>query len=134
MSQIDLTPEKDGGVLKEIIKEGVGDLTPMNGCEVKVHYVGTLKDGTKFDSSRDRNKPFKFKLGSGTVIKAWEFGVASMKKDEIAMLKCDPKYAYGKAGSPPKIPPDATLNFEVSRLIDAIYYSRQTSAILESFV
>lgn len=116
MSQIDLTPDKDGGVLKKIIKEGVEDLTPMNGCEVKVHYVGTLQDGTIFDSSRDRNKPFKFKLGSGTVIKAWEIGIASMKKNEIAMLTCAPKYAYGEAGSPPKILPNATLNFEVSRL------------------
>lgn len=115
MAEIDLSPAQDRGVLKEIIKEGEGDLTPMNGCKVKVHYTGTLLDGTKFDSSRERDKPFKFNLGSGSVIKAWDIGVASMKKGEIAMLTCAPEYAYGKNGSSPLIPPDATLKFEVSK-------------------
>lgn len=115
MAEIDLSPAKDGGVLKEIIKEGVGDLTPMNGCKVKVHYTGHLLNGTKFDSSRDRDKPFKFNLGSGNVIKGWDIGVATMKKGEISMLTCGPEYAYGKNGSPPLIPADATLKFEVSR-------------------
>jgi len=76
-----------------------------------------LLDGTKFDSSRDRNEPFVFTLGMGQVIKGWDQGVATMKKGEIALLTCKSEYAYGKSGSPPKIPPDATLNFEVE-LID----------------
>ena len=110
---IDISPEKDEGVLKEILKEGEGEETPFTGCNVKVHYTGTLLDGTKFDSSKDRNEPFEFELGQGSVIKAWDIGVATMKKGEIAMLTCASKYAYGKPGSPPKIPPDATLKFEV---------------------
>ncbi|XP_012218619.1 FK506-binding protein 59 isoform X2 [Linepithema humile] len=116
MAEIDLSPAQDRGVLKEIIKEGTGDETPTNGCKVKVHYIGTLLDGTKFDSSKDREKPFKFDLGRGSVIKAWDIGVATMKKGEIAILTCAPEYAYGKNGSPPSIPPDATLKFEVELL------------------
>lgn len=61
----DISPKKDEGVLKEIIQEGVGDELPPNGCNVNVHYTGTLLDGTKFDSSRDRNQPFSFELGKG---------------------------------------------------------------------
>lgn len=110
---VDISPAKDGGVMKEILKEGEGDETPKAGCKVHVHYTGTLLDGTKFDSSKDRNKPFCFNLGKGEVIKAWDIGVASMKKGEIAMLTCASEYAYGKRGSPPTIPADATLKFEV---------------------
>ncbi|XP_076302939.1 peptidyl-prolyl cis-trans isomerase FKBP4-like, partial [Lasioglossum baleicum] len=112
MTVIDISPDKDGGVLKEIIKEGIGDETPSNGSKVTVHYTGTLLDGTKFDSSRDRNEPFQFKLKRGAVIKGWNIGVATMKKGEIAILTCAPEYAYRKNGSPPKIPPNATLKFE----------------------
>jgi FKBP-type peptidyl-prolyl cis-trans isomerase len=62
---VDISPDKDGGILKEIIKEGTGFETPAQGNKVFVHYVGTLTDGTKFDSSRDRGKPFDFNLGKG---------------------------------------------------------------------
>lgn len=110
---VDISPKNDGGVLKEILKEGEGDELPASGNKVSVHYTGTLLDGTKFDSSKDRNEPFTFTLGQSQVIKAWDIGVATMKKGEVAMLTCDAKYAYGKMGSPPKIPPDATLKFEV---------------------
>ncbi|XP_074096139.1 FK506-binding protein 59kD isoform X1 [Cotesia typhae] len=113
---VDISPNNDGGVLKEILKEGVGEEVPAPGSKVKVHYTGTLLDGTKFDSSKDRGEPFEFDLGEGRVIKAWDIGVATMKKGEVAMLTCDAKYAYGKAGSPPTIPPDATLKFEVEVL------------------
>lgn len=116
LNPLDVSPEQDGGVLKRIIKEGVGAEHPPNGCRVQVHYVGTLLDGTKFDSSRDRGEPFEFNLGQKSVIKAWEIGVATMKKGEIAVLTCAPDYAYGKTGSPPTIPGDATLKFEVEVL------------------
>jgi len=70
----------DGGVVKEIITEGTGWEKPKSGSDVSVHYDGTLLDGTKFDSSRDRNQPFKFKLGAGEVIKGWDKTVETMKK------------------------------------------------------
>ena len=79
---------------------------------------GTLADtGDKFDSSRDRGREFNFSLGVGQVIKAWDVGFASMKKGERAMLTCRADYAYGESGSPPKIPPGATLKFDCE-LID----------------
>ena len=62
---VDISPDKDAGVLKKIIKEGTGTDIPAQGNRVFVHYVGTLTDGTKFDSSRDRGQPFEFNLGKG---------------------------------------------------------------------
>ncbi|XP_038561952.1 peptidyl-prolyl cis-trans isomerase FKBP4 isoform X2 [Micropterus salmoides] len=109
----DITPKKDGGVLKLVKREGTGTEFPMTGDKVFVHYVGTLLDGTHFDSSRDRGEKFSFELGKGQVIKAWDIGVATMKVGELCQLICKPEYAYGSAGSPPKIPPSATLVFEV---------------------
>nr|XP_022905761.1 FK506-binding protein 59 [Onthophagus taurus] len=113
---MDISPKKDEGVLKDILTPGEGDETPPPGCKVRVHYTGTLLDGTQFDSSRDRNQPFEFDLGTGSVIKAWDIGVATMKKGERAMLTCAPQYAYGEAGSPPNIPPNSTLKFDVEVL------------------
>ncbi|GLI70658.1 hypothetical protein VaNZ11_015595 [Volvox africanus] len=106
----------DGGLIKKIITPGEGWESPEKGDEVTVHYVGTLEDGTKFDSSRDRDDPFVFALGQGRVIKGWDIGVAKMKKGEKSVLICKPEYAYGAQGSPPKIPPNATLHFEVELL------------------
>ncbi|KAK4887688.1 hypothetical protein RN001_003959 [Aquatica leii] len=111
-SSVDISPKGDGGVLKEVIVDGSGD-QPPKGCKVQVHYTGTLLDGTQFDSSRDRKTPFEFDLGKGSVIKAWDIGVATMKKGERAILTCAPEYAYGEKGSPPSIPPDSTLKFDV---------------------
>ncbi|PVD33481.1 hypothetical protein C0Q70_04737 [Pomacea canaliculata] len=113
---VDISPKQDGGVLKQILRAGEGEAVPVKGNEVTVHYVGTLEDGTEFDSSRSRQETFKFTLGKGSVIKAWDIGVATMKKGELARLTCKPEYAYGEAGSPPKIPPNATLIFEVELL------------------
>ena len=87
---------------------------PNKGDVVSVHYVGTLhSDGSKFDSSRDRDEQFKFTLGVGQVIKGWDLGIASMRVGERAKFTLPSEYAYGKRGSPPKIPADATLDFDV---------------------
>lgn len=103
---------EDGGLTKTIIREGTGE-SPPAGANVKVHYVGTLEDGTKFDSSRDRGDHFKFRIGKQQVIKGWDMGVATMKQGEVSLLKCRFDYAYGESGSPPTIPPKATLLFEI---------------------
>lgn len=113
---VDITKNGDRGVLKRITREGEGNETPNQGCHVSVHYVGTLLDGTKFDSSRDRNEPFEFCLGKDGVIEAWKIGVPTMKKGEVCILTCAPEYAYGASGSPPKIPPNATLQFEIEMI------------------
>ncbi|KAM3386515.1 hypothetical protein ACQJBY_009846 [Aegilops geniculata] len=104
------------GLKKKLVKEGEGWERPETGDEVEVHYTGTLLDGTKFDSSRDRGTPFKFKLGQGQVIKGWDQGIKTMKMGENAVLTIPPDLAYGEAGSPPTIPPNATLQFDVELL------------------
>ncbi|CAA3007345.1 peptidyl-prolyl cis-trans isomerase FKBP62-like [Olea europaea subsp. europaea] len=110
--------EKDigNGLKKKLLKEGDGWEKPSSGDEVEVHYVGTLLDGTQFDSSRDRGTPFKFKLGQGQVIKGWDEGIKTMKKGEKALFTIPPELAYGESGSPPTIPSNATLQFEVELL------------------
>ncbi|XP_022137935.1 70 kDa peptidyl-prolyl isomerase-like [Momordica charantia] len=104
------------GLKKKLVKEGEGWETPDTGDEVEVHYTGTLLDGTQFDSSRDRGTPFKFKLGEGQVIKGWDEGIKTMKKGENAVFTIPPELAYGESGSPPTIPPNATLQFDVELL------------------
>jgi len=88
-----------------------------SGDSVKVHYTGTLLDGTKFDSSRDRGTPFDFQLGQGKVIKGWDEGVVGMKVGGKRTLLIPSEKAYGESGSPPKIPPNSALKFEIE-LID----------------
>ena len=86
------------------------------GKNVSVHYVGTLENGEKFDSSRDRGAPFQFSLGSGQVIAGWDEGIEGMKVGGIRELTIPPDLGYGETGSPPVIPPNSTLIFEVELL------------------
>lgn len=114
----DEIPEKDfdtTGLQIETISEGTGK-TAAIGDYVSVHYTGTLTNGTKFDSSWDRGEPFTFRLGAGNVIKGWEAGVKGMKVGEKRKLIIPPQLGYGAAGSPPKIPSNATLIFEIDLL------------------
>ncbi|XP_051168490.1 peptidyl-prolyl cis-trans isomerase Fkbp12 [Leptopilina boulardi] len=101
------------GVRVELISPGDSRTYPKTGQTVVVHYTGTLKNGTKFDSSRDRGLPFKFKIGKGEVIKGWDEGVAQMSVGQRARLICSPDYAYGSTGHPGVIPPNAELTFDV---------------------
>jgi FKBP-type peptidyl-prolyl cis-trans isomerase len=103
------------GLMYIILKEGNG-ATPTSGALVEAHYTGRLLDGTKFDSSVDRGKPFLFVVGRGEVIKGWDEAFLSMKKGEKRILIIPPGLAYGDKGMG-TIPPDATLIFEVE-LID----------------
>jgi peptidylprolyl isomerase len=84
-----------------------------SGDTVSVHYVGTLADGTKFDSSRDRGQPFVFTLGKGQVIRGWDQGVVGMKVGGKRKLVIPPALAYGDHGMGGAIPPNSTLTFEV---------------------
>merc|ERR1712141_308317 len=104
------TTSKIMGVQVDVITEGTGDF-PKPGQTVCVHYTGTLQNGQKFDSSRDRGKQFEFKLGQGQVIRGWDEGVAKMKIGTRATLTCSPDYAYGASGIGGVIPPNATLIF-----------------------
>lgn len=105
----------DSGLKYVVLNEGTG-ATPKTGQTVVVHYTGTLEDGTKFDSSRDRGQPFSFKLGAGQVIKGWDEGLSTMKVGDRRQLTIPPELGYGARGAGGVIPPNATLVFDVELL------------------
>lgn len=101
----------------QIVDEVVGTgAEAVVGKEIMVNYVGTLTNGTKFDSSYNRNQPFKFVLGAGQVIAGWDQGFAGMKVGGKRKLTIPPELGYGSAGAGASIPPNATLIFEVELL------------------
>ena len=103
--------ESDSGLISLVFKEGKGE-KPKKGQTIVAHYTGTLEDGTKFDSSRDRGQPFEFVVGTGRVIKGWDEAFLDMKAGEHRTLIIPPDLGYaGRAMG--KIPAWSILNFEV---------------------
>lgn len=110
----DGTPLPPGPEKLESVDDVVGSgKEAVSGSTVRVHYTGTLMNGQKFDSSRDRNEPFEFTLGKAQVIKGWDEGVVGMKVGGKRRLTIPWTLAYGEAGHPPSIPPKAALKFDV---------------------
>lgn len=100
------------GLKYEDLTVGEGNVAE-SGQLVTVHYTGWLTDGQKFDSSKDRNDPFRFELGGGMVIRGWDEGVQGMKVGGVRKLTIPPELGYGRRGAGGVIPPNATLVFEV---------------------
>ncbi|WP_137939379.1 FKBP-type peptidyl-prolyl cis-trans isomerase [Chitinivorax sp. B] len=109
------TTELPSGLIIDDLVVGEG-ATANPGQFVTVHYTGWLTDGSKFDSSVDRNDPFRFHLGGGQVIKGWDEGVAGMQIGGKRKLTIPPELGYGQRGAGGVIPPNATLVFEVELL------------------
>lgn len=103
------------GLIVEELAVGSG-ATALAGNRVSVHYTGWLTNGTKFDSSHDRNQPFEFQLGAGQVIPGWDEGVAGMRVGGKRKLTIPPQLGYGARGAGGVIPPDAVLVFEIELL------------------
>ena len=103
------------GLIYWELRVGNGEVA-KEGSHVRVHYTGWLTNGKKFDSSVDGGKPFDFTIGNGEVIKGWEEGVAGMRVGGKRELRIPPGLGYGADGSPPDIPPNATLIFDVQLL------------------
>lgn len=107
----DLAPK----VTVKQLAAGDGTRAP-NGANVKMHYTGTLTNGKKFDSSRDRGSPFSFKLGAGQVIRGWDEVVSRMTRGQRVEATIDPAWGYGARGAGGVIPPNATLVFDMELL------------------
>ncbi|MDB5101864.1 MAG: peptidylprolyl isomerase [Cyanobacteria bacterium RYN_339] len=117
MADLDTTADTTtaSGLGYTVLQTGDGDVA-AKGARVSVHYTGWLTNGTKFDSSHDRNSPFQFDLGEGEVIKGWDEGVDGMKIGEKRRLVIPAGLGYGSRGAGGIIPPNATLVFEVELL------------------
>ena len=112
---LDAMTKTASGLYIQDLTVGTGD-EATSGATVTVHYEGWLSNGTKFDSSRDRNEPFSFLLGAGRVIRGWDEGVAGMRVGGIRKLVIPPTLGYGVGGSLPTIPGNATLVFDIELL------------------
>jgi peptidylprolyl isomerase len=116
MAQANPAPIVTPSGLKYVDEKVGNGVSPRPGQTVIVHYTGWLTNGTKFDSSVDRNRPFDFVIGQGKVIKGWDEGVASMKIGGKRKLTIPANLGYGANGMPPVIPPNSTLIFDVELL------------------
>ncbi|MCC5899981.1 MAG: FKBP-type peptidyl-prolyl cis-trans isomerase [Phormidium sp. BM_Day4_Bin.17] len=105
----------ESGLKYEKLETGDG-AQPQTGQTVMVHYTGMLEDGTVFDSSRERNRPFSFRIGVGQVIRGWDEGVGMMHVGDRWKLTIPPELGYGERGAGGVIPPNATLIFDVELL------------------
>ena len=103
------------GMKVEVLKQGTGEGAKA-GDNIVVNYVGTLTNGTKFDSSIDRNQPFPYTLGQNQVIKGWELGLLGMKVGEERKLTIPPELGYGAQSPSPLIPANSTLVFDITML------------------
>ena len=112
----DLSPEERPVMPVEESQSGDGKTFPKRGDRLRMHYIGTLSDGTVFDSSRDRNTPFEFQIGVGQVIRGWDEGVLRMSKGQRAKLFIPAVKGYGARGAGDAIPPNADLIFDVELL------------------
>ncbi len=113
MSGSEVTTESGLKYIDEVTGDGA---SPRSGQTVTVHYTGTLTNGKKFDSSKDRDEPFSFKIGIGQVIKGWDEGVMTMKIGGKRKLTIPPELGYGTRGAGGVIPPNAVLIFDVELL------------------
>jgi FKBP-type peptidyl-prolyl cis-trans isomerase len=112
----DSTTDPSGGQLQsQDLVVGSGAAV-ASGDVATVHYVGRLQNGNVFDSSRTRGTPFPFRVGAGQVIRGWDQGVPGMRIGGTRRLIIPPSLAYGSQGSPPTIPPNATLTFDIELL------------------
>ena len=102
------------GLVTQVLREGDGD-PAKKGDKIQVHFVGTLLDGTTFDSSRERRQPFSFWVGEGQVIKGWDEGLLGVKEGTLLKLTIPPALGYGGEAKP-KIPANSTLVFEIELL------------------
>jgi peptidylprolyl isomerase len=105
----------ESGLQYRKLVEGTG-AQPQRGNTVLVHYTGTLEDGTKFDSSRDRDRPFSFKVGTGQVIRGWDEALSLMHVGDRWEVTLPPDLGYGQRGAGGVIPPNATLIFDIELL------------------
>ena len=109
--------ETESGLKIEFVEKPTEcELGVKKGQQLSMHYTGTLEDGTKFDSSRDRNDPFKFQIGIGQVIKGWDEGIIGMCPGEKRKLVIPPHLGYGEQGAGDVIPGGATLHFDIELL------------------
>lgn len=107
--------QRTGAIHWRDLKEGEGP-TARDGALLTIHYVGWLTDGVEFDSSREAREPVTFRMGERQVIRGWEDGIRGMRAGGVRQLVIPPRLAYGGRGLPGRVPPGATLVFEVELL------------------